>query len=275
MDDVEDLSRYFELTRLYSSMFESYLERGVVRELDPNDKELTKDDTSWPISHYFHVGADALRIIVSALCTNRRPPPAAVLDLPSGSGRVTRHLRAFFPEARVVACDLYEYHIEFCHRVLGAEPILSVEHIGSLNFPLKFDLVFCGSLLTHLPEPLFHDTLDMICRSLKDDGIAIVTLHGRVSDFFQAERWKYLANELYNVARQDVERQGFGYVNYQHDFKESKFNKQDSYGITLVRPSWVMRALEARTDVRVLSYTERCWDDHQDVVVFGKPPVTG
>ena len=51
------------------------------------------------------------------------------------------------------------------------------------------------------------------------------------------------------------------------------FDQQENYGVTLCAPNWILKDLEARPSVRILGYFEREWDDHQDVVVFGRPEV--
>src|SRR5437763_15059707 len=51
------------------------------------------------MNHYMHVGRSAIRVIASALVAAAKPDVRLILDLPCGGGRVTRHLRAFFPEA--------------------------------------------------------------------------------------------------------------------------------------------------------------------------------
>jgi len=271
MRPADTLDAHFALAGSYQSMYAAYRQRGFARALDPNDKEIVLD-ADWKLPHYFQTGADALRIIVAALVGGLRPPPRSILDFPSGSGRVTRHLRAFFPDAAVTACDLYPYHVDFCRDVLGAHGVLSREHLRCVDFGDQFDVIFCGSLLTHLPEPTFCEGIDLLARSLAPNGIAVVTLQGRHSEYIQHHKWKYLEDRLFAVAETAVRETGFGYVDYQHDFK-AKFDQQASYGITLVRPHWALRRLEARTDLRVLSYTERDWDDHQDVLVFGRPGI--
>jgi hypothetical protein len=77
-------------------LFAAYRKRGINRNLNPNDKELI-DRSDGQIRHYYSVGADATRVIINALLANSRQPPQSILDFPSGSGRVTRHLRAFSP----------------------------------------------------------------------------------------------------------------------------------------------------------------------------------
>ena len=147
-------------------------------------------------------------------------------------------------------------------------------NVSEIDFGEKFDLVFCGSLLTHLPEALFSDTINLLARSLSDSGIAVVTLHGRFSDHLQATRPNfYLPDQCYEVAAENVRRTGFGYVDYTHNVLQGLFNKEEGYGIALVRPHWVMRLLEPRTDLRLLGYVERGWDIHQDVLIFGRPGV--
>ena len=273
MESAEILDAHFALAASYQNLFAAYRERGINQNLNPNDQEFI-DRSDEHIRHYYSVGADAMRLIINALLANSRQPPQSILDFPSGSGRVTRHLRAFFPEARIVASDLYDDHLNFCREAFQIDCLLSRVNVSEIDFGEKFDLVFCGSLLTHLPEALFSDTINLLARSLSDSGIAVVTLHGRFSDHLQATRPNfYLPDQCYEVAAENVRRTGFGYVDYTHNVLQGLFNKEEGYGIALVRPHWVMRLLEPRTDLRLLGYVERGWDIHQDVLIFGRPGV--
>lgn len=272
MESTGILDTHFALVNSYQNLFAAYCERGISRNLNPDDKELI-DRSDESVRRYYSVGADAMRVITNALLTNSRQPPRSILDFPSGSGRVTRHLRAFFPEARIVASDLYDYHIDFCREEFKIDSLLSRVNLGEIDFGEKFDLIFCGSLLTHLPEASFLDTINLLGHSLSDSGIAVITLQGRFSDHLQATRPNfYLPDQSYEVAAESVRRSGFGYVDYTHDVLKI-FNKEEGYGIALVRPHWVLRLLEPHTDLRVLGYVERGWDNHQDVLIFGRPGV--
>jgi len=155
MDQLGNLSKYFSLTKQYCELYDDYNHRGVEKTLDEKDKEFP-DDEAWRYDHYFTVGADALRIIVKSLLGCLHEPPKTILDFPSGSGRVTRHLKSFFPGARIVACDLYDDHVNFCTNQLGVDGMISNEFFGRIKFDCQFDLIFCGSLLTHLPQERFH-----------------------------------------------------------------------------------------------------------------------
>ena len=185
---------------------------------------------------------------------------------------MTRHLRAMFPDAVIGACDLYQSHVEFCATQFGALPLASRENLDELDVG-QWDLIFCGSLLTHLPLSLFGQALDFLARSLTPEGLAVITLEGRHSVHIQDHKWKLIGDELFEVARKGYDRDGFGYVDYRHDFRAAKFAGQGSYGVTLVKPARIMAMLQDRSDIRILGFAERAWDDHQDVVVFGKPGV--
>lgn len=270
-DAPVSLEAHFALGQVYREAYEAYRARGVDRTLDPGDKEFAGAEP-WQQAHYFDVGADALRLIVSALQSNGRPSPSRILDFPSGSGRVTRHLRAYFPQSSITACDLYPEHIAFCAQQFAAEPKLSRERLDEVSFDAPFDLIFCGSLLTHLPQSGVEAALRLMARSLTPQGIAVVTFQGRHSDHIQRHKWKYLDDPLYAQAERAVRGHGFGYVDYEGSFR-ALFAGQARYGVTLVRPHWVMHALEGREDIRILGYAERAWDDHQDVLVFGRPGI--
>lgn len=273
MESAEKLDAHFALAASYQNLFAAYRKRGINRNLNPNDKELI-DRSDLVIRHYYSIGADAMRLIINALLTNSRQPPQSILDFPSGSGRVTRHLRAFFPEARIVASDLYDDHLDFCREAFQIDCQLSRANVSEVDFREKFDLIFCGSLLTHLPEASFLDTINLLGRSLSDSGIALITLHGRFSDHRKATKKSvYVEDQYYEVAAESVRRTGFGYVDYPHNFLKGHFSKEEGYGIALVRPHWVLRLLEPRTDLRILGYVERGWDNHQDVLIFGRPGV--
>lgn len=90
MEGEKRLEAFFRLGRVYESMYELYHANDVIRTLNPNDKEFSGAE-AWHLRHYFDVGADALRIIVSSLIAHLRSVPGVILDFPSGSGRVTRH----------------------------------------------------------------------------------------------------------------------------------------------------------------------------------------
>ena len=136
-----------------------------------------------------------------------------------------------------------------------------------MKFPEKFDLIWCGSLLTHLPERIFQDALRFFSRSLADDGIAIITLLGRASSFIHHNLFKYLPDDAFERVEEEYSLTGFGYADYD---LQAKFFEQNSYGIAVVSPSYVMKCLENDYTIRVCGYLERHWDGQQDVLILKK-----
>jgi SAM-dependent methyltransferase len=265
----EAIIRFFDLQRTYDRMYHGYRARGVKTVLDPNDKEFAPQT---PVENYLSVGADALRIIINVLVSNLREPPQSILDFPSGSGRVTRHLRAFFSESRIVACDLYDYHVNFCVRELGTEGMISRENFDEIDFGDRFGLIFCGSLLTHLSQYPFQSAMRLLSRSLSENGVAIVSLHGRHSEYIQKHKWKYIDDSLYAIVESTIPETGFGYVDYGQDAKGA-YDRQVTYGLSFSRPRWTLQTMEQDYNIRILGYVERAWDDHHDILVFGRPGI--
>lgn len=255
----------------YAALWRDYLDRGFNKTMDLSDKENVAQDAERE-GHYAMIGADALRLCIQGLINADKDIPDRILDFPCGSGRVTRHFRAFFPQAKIAACDLYENHVDFCASQFDAQPILSKENLDELEIG-TWDLIFCGSLLTHLPVELFQAVIHFMARSLSDTGIAVITTEGRHSIHIQKNKWKLIDDHLFDEAERDFRSNGFGFVDYNADFRAGSFGKQASYGVTLASASWIMNELTKMDGIRIYSFTERAWDDHQDVIVFGRPGI--
>lgn len=132
----------------------SVSEDQVIRAISPNDEMFNawgRDEAS-----YHAVGRAGLDCVLRALDAAGKPMEEVhrVLDLPCGHGRVLRYLRAAFPEAEITACDLLRDGVDYCAATFGAVPVHS--HEDPVRIPLErnaFDLIWVGSLLTHLDAP--------------------------------------------------------------------------------------------------------------------------
>src|SRR5215467_9481939 len=63
--------------------------------------------------HYFSCGASALSCILNALAIADIETKRKFLDFGCGAGRVTRWLRAAFPDGLIYASDIREQDLEF------------------------------------------------------------------------------------------------------------------------------------------------------------------
>ena len=227
---------------------------GIVTDIAPNDfmHRATTPDA------YFRGGSSALRAIRLALLAARAPAPRRILDLPSGYGRVTRFLRAQWPDAEIVACDLIEEGARFCAERFGAIPITSTVDPDHLDIPGTFDVIWVGSLVTHLPASGWDGWLRCFERVSHPGTLLLFSVAGRFIEHMMANGALYSlrpddAAEVVEQARAT----GFGYADYAD---------QPGYGISLSRADWVVRELLARNLWRLDSYAERALNDHQDIV---------
>lgn len=220
------------------------------------------------MAHYIGVGQSALHCIRVAMQAAGIGSFTNILDLPCGHGRVLRHLHDAFPGARLTACDLNIPGTLFCAATFGAEPVPGHESPGKIALRGNYDLIWVGSLLTHLNEKACVEFLDLFHANLAPNGLLVFTLHGR-----EAER-----RMRQGVSTYGLEPEGMSDVLKQYAARDFAFrsNRGDQnalgissdYGISMTSPCWVFQQARRLEDMRLVSYTERGWDDHQDVVSF-------
>lgn len=241
---------------------------------------ITRDDVAQEISpddwmfrgtnadRYFGVGRSALEGIEMSLRAARKAPREVerILDLPCGHGRVLRYLRRAFPEAAITACDLLRAGVDYCASAFGAAPVYS--HQDFARIPLgdaTFDLIWVGSLLTHLDADRFREFVDVFGRKLRPGGVLVFTTHGRLSS-----RWIVTGQSDYGLKPEATaavldgyRREGFGFAEYAPGSR---------YGMSLSAPSWVMESLSRAPGLRLVHHAEAAWDEHQDVFACVRDP---
>ncbi len=231
---------------------------GIAQEVSPDDSMYAGDR-----DHYFNVGQSALRCIRLALVSAQKTEINRILDLPCGYGRVLQALKAEFPAAQLTACDLTHDAVQFCARTFGALPVISQQRARDIESQQRFDLIWCGSLLTHLNSNAWSEFLGLFDTLLDPGGALVFTTHGRwVAERMRRGRYHYgLSEEQIRSLLADYDRQGFGYQNY---------GDAPDYGISVASPSWTCRQLETFSTMRLVAYKEATWDDHQDVIACCK-----
>lgn len=233
---------------------------GVVRDIAPTDGMFIGNT-----EHYFDVGESAVRCIYRGLAAAGRAPAAIrrILDLPCGHGRVLRFIRRGFPQAHLTACDLNRDAVGFCARTFGALPVVSSTHPPAIPLRGEFDLIWCGSLFTHLPEGTCAEFLQLFRRVLAPGGVLVLSLHGRHfgEQLSSGRRTCDLAPEQIAALLAAYRRDGFGFVDY---------GPGAEYGFSLTDEHHVRNKLLPPHDWQVLDYHERGWDYRQDVVTLRK-----
>ena len=208
--------------------------------------------------HYLHCGASALNIILAAHGLADIPPPSSVLDFGAGAGRVTRWLRAAFPEAHISACDLRPEDMRFCRDHFGAEIWISGTDIAALSVPRRYDLIWVGSVLTHLSAPKARELIDKFLGWLNVSGVLVMSTIGRQAYTRRDSKGMAFIHERgWTSVVEGYAAHGYGYADYKN---------QAGYGLSLISLPWISTLVESLPSARLVLLAESVWDDLHDVV---------
>jgi SAM-dependent methyltransferase len=213
--------------------------------------------------HYFRVGLSAIKCIDSALTAAGIEQPQKILDLPCGHGRVLRFLRHRFPQAAITACDLETDGVDFCTETFQVSGVYSKMDLSSLSLGTHFDLIWCGSLLTHLDQRRIVALLEFFQCQLTVGGLLIFTAAGdRVADWMLSGEFGYgIAKSAIPLITSAYRDSGYAYTDYAY---------MPDYGISLTSPEWLRKCVKQVGSLREVYYAEHGWDNHQDVYGFVK-----
>ena len=228
---------------------------GLVVDVSPND-------TMFPgsLAVYLASGVSAVEGVKRAQAAAGKETFESILDFACGHGRVLRALKAEFPGAELAACDIDPDGVRFCARALGAKPFPSHTDPGQIELTGEFDLIWCGSLLTHLDAELWGPYLRLFESVLRSSGLLAFTVLGAAA----APRLR--AGTLHGAPKEEgrrraildgYERPGFGYSDYEG---------QSGYGLSFCTPDWIARTIAAQDRLRLLQHEEGAWSEIQDIV---------
>ena len=213
--------------------------------------------------HYFSVGRSALESVRLAMLAAGKEDFRNILDLPCGHGRVLRALKGAFPRAHFMACDLNRAGVDFCVENFGVAGDYSHPEPAKIELQGPYDLIWSGSLLTHLSAAPCVEFLRLFARLLEPGGVFVVTTHGRhVAGRLRAGTHNYkLAPESLPGVVAAYDAEGFGYADYPG---------KAGYGVSVNTPEWLLRKVGEIEGLRVAMFSERLWDRHQDVIACVK-----
>jgi SAM-dependent methyltransferase len=224
-----------------------------------------KDDMYSGAEHYLSVGLSAIRCIEDVLSNaNGKLAVRTILDFPCGYGRVLRFLKVSFPAAEITASEINTVALDFCQRQFSVKSAESNADFRGLLLPGKFDLIWCGSLITHTQEWKTAAILKFFHDHLSPGGLCVFTTCGQVSaDWIQTKTQTYGLTES---AQQQVVSQfhqtGFGYADYPN---------QQGYGIAIISHEHMLTLARSAGQWKEVCYLEHGWGHHQDVYAFARP----
>jgi SAM-dependent methyltransferase len=220
---------------------------------------------------YLTAGLSASRCIQASLdAAGKVISGGTVLDFPCGYGRVLRFLHAMFPDSTIVGVEIETEALEFCQRAFSVQGCLSktARNWRSMSLPCKFDLIWCGSLITHVDERAAVDLLDFFCRHLTDGGVCVFTTHGpHVADLLDNKEPIFgLTEEGRQKVLLEYQRQGYGYADYPHALADGRVS--GCHGVSLASPSRVVDLARGVGAWEAICYLESGWHALQDVHAF-------
>lgn len=179
------------------------------------------------------------------------------LDFGAGCGRLILALRGRHPRLRLTACDVDARAMDWGERRVDGCRWVRNEPLPPSPFEADaFDLVWCGSVFTHLDEDRQDRWLQELRRVLKPGGLLVATVHGRAS-------WE---SRLPPSAVRRLETQGLLYARFDTDAGIHP----DWYQVAWHTEDYVRKHWAELFDIR--GYLGGGLQGHQDVVVAQKRP---
>ena len=223
---------------------------------------IAEDDGMWNSGNdwYYYVGESALNCILSALTLSRLERVGSILNLPSGYGREARHLAAAFPDAQHTFCDILADGVAFCAEQFKGRAIVSQPELTEVELGGPYDVIWIGSLFTHLDEVKTERWLRYLCGHLSDDGILLASFHGAASRQLHLTHYPMIGAQEWALIEAGYNDTGYGYAPY----------PGQDYGISLSRPGKIAEFACAIPGTRLLCYSERAWSENHDVAVIAR-----
>jgi SAM-dependent methyltransferase len=228
---------------------------------------------------YYKVGESGINCILSALSLTHLPGVRRILDLPCGHGRVGRHLRCAFPDAELFFSDIDREGVDFCVSEFGGYGIYSLPDLTQARLPRGLDVIWVGSLFTHVNRSKTQKWLHFLADHLGAHGILVATFHG----YFTARNLPRNSGVDPEAMVREFDEIGFGFAPY----PRRSGAELDEYGFSIAKPSSIMDMADAIPGTRIVSYTERGWAGNHDVLALcrydrllpfetkGAPPPSG
>jgi len=232
----------------------------IDRTIHNEDDMFNKAVNGW--DDYLLVGKSAIFTIYNALLPSRLNEVGSFLDFGCGHGRVARHLRFAFPCAKLFYSDIDDTAWQYCAAQYDGIGFSSEADFNNLIIPEKIDIIWLGSVFTHLNWGRSLALWRKLFDALKVNGIIVATFRGFESynmmisnpeRFNHGGYYDQMLNEYLNI--------GFGY----QDYKGYK-----NWGQNLFSIQKIAELSQHTKNARLVNYSEAGWANIHDVAVWTK-----
>lgn len=210
------------------------------------------------IDYYFRDGRNSAHILFDVIkeLLIIKPDRVKLLEFASGYGCLTRHLLDNNMSFDITSCDIHAEAISFIEDKLGGKGLLSSRLPENFNAEANsYDVVFCLSFFSHMPDRTWFPWLNTLYNVVKSDGLLIFTTHG------------YQSIKHFGVPSPKLDRNGYW---FKPDSEQTDLDVHD-YGSTIVSPSYVCERIKLLTGNPILlRVSEGFWWKHQDLYIVQK-----
>jgi SAM-dependent methyltransferase len=256
--ELMDLAEMYEAETRLNPSFGRDLSRTLTTKVGSGDGMYTGNGQA-----YLRVGRSALDCITLALrfARKKKTDIGSILDFACGFGRVTRWLTAAFPDATLAAMDVNPKAVDFVGDAFPVKSYAVDPEWHSVPYD-QYDLIWCGSLFTHISRDRSECLLEVLVERLRPGGILATTTHGTfVANCLRRRTRTYQLSEnaiAQLLGEYDGEQYGF-----------APYNGASDYGISVCRPENFLQ-LGSTAGLTPHLFAERGWDRHQDVFGFSR-----
>nr|WP_321509799.1 sulfotransferase family 2 domain-containing protein [uncultured Hyphomonas sp.] len=232
---------------------------AVNERISPNDWMWKGDPDR---ERYLSMGWRVARSLVGAVLI-AGTSPQKIVDFGCGHGRILRWLQACFPGAELVAADREVDAVEFCADTFGATRLFSNPTFDDLGLGENNDLIWLGSVYTHLPMPLWEKLTHELMSSLSPEGLLCFSVAGpfvaRKLEGGERNPNAEVKEAEFNTFLADYKATGFGYADHS--------NVGDrQWGRSIISHERLIRFLHDM-DLEIVMFGERLYANRQDIVV--------
>lgn len=150
-------------------------------------------DRAYAIHGYLGSGDRHTRQLEDVLAEAGRPLPRlnSFLEFACGYGRMTRFLVHRLDRARIMVSDIDPAAVAFTCDTFGVRGFCSVEEPRNLLHGGRYEVIYVGSLFTHLSHAYWGAWLQCLYTLLSEKGLLIFSTHGlKVLDEVYGDTWK-------------------------------------------------------------------------------------
>ncbi len=248
---------------MVAKFWTDYRSRPINRELHPKDHMFNTAVNGW--TDYEAVGVSAMQIISSALLAGPAYHLRRALDFGCGHGRIARHLRAAMPSAELYFSDIDETCSRFCAEQFKGHYVQSFQNFEQLELPKDMDLIWVGSVFTHLDYERMNKLFNALVGALAPSGTLIATFRGHFQylhalaqkDPVERQRWRPLLDQY--------EAGGIGFHTY-------GFESDPGWGLSMSSSDRIIGMGRRFPDLRLVNYSEVGWAAAHDVAAWSYFP---